>query len=168
MKGLFATITLVFLAVVGGLAWAHRAKPGTKPEPEIVPRAQLLEHVDKQLSAFDMEMRRDSSIAISGDLRPTWEVSGRLKNHTYYFVDDVWIEIHLRDKATGNELDSTVIKLDSLRLPQGDGVVAFARSVKLLTPDRPWNWDYEIIYARTEPAYEDILQDVVPDVQSSK
>ncbi|MBW4040370.1 MAG: hypothetical protein HIU91_16235 [Acidobacteria bacterium] len=122
--------------------------------PEMHPLALL--QVDKQIDVFDAGMEKENVIPTSADQRPTWVVSGRIKNHTRWFVESVWVEVHILDKQTGSELDSTIIKMDHLRVPPNDGVVAFSQAVRILPPARPWTWTYNVISAATEPLHGDI------------
>ena len=127
-----------------------------KANSELKPYPLALLHVDTQLDVFDAGMTKQNVIPASTDQRPTWVVSGRIKNHTRWFVESVWVEVRIRDKQTGDELDSAVIKMDHLRLPPNDGVVAFSQSVRIMPPTQPWTWTYDVISAATEPLYGDI------------
>jgi hypothetical protein len=131
------------------------SKPNSIASATPKPHPMALLHVDKQFDVFDASMERENVIPTSTDQRPTWIVSGRIKNHTRWFVESVWVEIHLLDKQSGNELDSTVIKMDHLRVPPNDGVVAFSEAVRIMPPTRPWTWTYEVISATSEPLYGD-------------
>jgi hypothetical protein len=131
-------------------------KPTSTASSDPKPYSLALLHVDKQIDIFDAGMERETVIPTSADQRPTWIVSGRIKNHTRWFVESVWIEVHILDKQTGGELDSTVIKMDHLRVPPNDGVVAFSQAVRIMPPAQPWTWTYDVISAATEPLYGDI------------
>jgi len=137
------------------LLLAGCTKPNSTASADLKPHTLALLHVDKQIDIFDAGMERENIISTSTDQRPTWIVSGRIKNHTHWFVESVWVEIHLLDKQSGNELDSTVIKMDHLRAPPNDGVVAFSQAVRIMPPMRPWTWTYDVISATTEPLYGD-------------
>gem|GEM_PF-6612988 len=130
--------------------------PVATPPP--VPHPQALGHPNSQLSLFEASMVRSTSRMLSGDLRPIWVVSGRIENHTQYFVEEVWVEVTLYNTQTGKQADSSVIKLEHLRLPPNDSVVAFSRSIQILPPSTGWGWRYEIISAMTEPESGDIQQ----------
>ena len=134
-------------------------EPSSTPVvPAPAPHPQALAHPNTQLILFDAAMVRSRSRMLEGDLRPIWVVSGRLENHTQYFIDEVWVEVTLYNTQTGEQADSSVIKMDHLRLPPNNSVVAFSRSIQILPPSVGWGWHYEIIQALTEPESGDIQQ----------
>ena len=134
-------------------------EPSSTPVvPAPAPHPQALAHPNTQLILFDAAMVRSRSRMLEGDLRPIWVVSGRLENHTQYYIDEVWVEVTLYNTQTGKQADSSVIKMDHLRLPPNNSVVAFSRSIQILPPSAGWGWHYEIIHALTEPESGDIQQ----------
>jgi len=147
-----AILALLLTSLLAGCDSAVQPEPRPKAHPK------MLSHLDTQLNVFDMQMVRTNTISTNGDERPFWDVSGRIQNNTAYFIQEVWIEVHIYDKKTMNEQDSTVIKLEDLRLPPMEGVVTFSREIQLLPPSTRWTWSYEVIHAETEPRYSDIDQ----------
>jgi hypothetical protein len=125
--------------------------PNKKPEtPEPAPHPQALFHSDTQIRLFDTNVVRSKDEMHKDDLRPVWIVSGRLENHTQYFIDEVWIAVTFYNTRTGKDADSSVIKMEHLRLPPNNAVVAFSRSTQMLPPSTDWGWRCEIIQALTE------------------
>jgi hypothetical protein len=141
---------LAVLALIG----CSSAKQATGL-PSTNPRPYALKHADKQLDIFDAAMIREAAISRDADQRPTWVVSGRIRNHTTWFVDTVWIEVQVWNQNQGAQLDSTVIKMENLRIPPNDGVVSFSRSVRIMPPASGWTWTYSVINSLTEPLYDE-------------
>src|ERR1700722_17832298 len=58
---------------------------------------------------FDMTMRRSSAFRIDGDLRPIWNVSGRIRNNSDVEVKSVSIRIEVTEKATERVVDAATL-----------------------------------------------------------
>jgi len=102
---------------------------------------------------FDMTMRRSSAFRIDGDLRPIWNVSGRIRNNSDVDVKSVSIRIEVTQKAidklgnaTNSVVDSATLVID-MDIP-ADSVGSFSRTIQLMPPpDAKWTWNYDVIKA---------------------
>jgi hypothetical protein len=95
---------------------------------------------------FDMTMRRSSAFRIDGDLRPIWNVSGRIRNNSDVEVKSVSIRIQVTEKATDRVVDAATLVID-ISIPP-DSVGSFSRTVQLMPPETQWNWNYDVINAK--------------------
>lgn len=128
------------------------SSPASRSAADTVSAPRMLTNVSKQITVTNLRLQKSLTQPLTGDVRPMWIVSGSLQNHTTGFVSSVWLEFHVRDKQTGQETDSTVLKLNDLRLPPNEGVQAFSRTVQLLPPKTSWSWDYEVIHGEGDVA----------------
>jgi len=94
---------------------------------------------------FDMTMRRSSAFRIDGDLRPIWNISGRIRNNSDVEVKSISIRIQVTEKATEKVVDAAMLVIDTDIPP--DSVSSFSRTVQLMPPDTQWNWNYDVVKA---------------------
>ena len=166
----WGVIGLLLLACA--LVWQHdrdkaaaAAKAQTDDFAALALAPRVLPHPNEELDVFDVVMRPTTDISRRPDQRPIYMVMGRIKNHTMYQVDEVWINLQIYDAAAGGVVDSAVVKLEDLGLPENDGVISFSRTVQVLPPPK-WGFNYDIVQAKSDPEFSDTNFDI--GIQSSK
>lgn len=144
-----AAAALTSLAIFIG---CNNPPKSSKTEVPIEPamHSRALDKPDVQIDVLDASIEKEKKFPGGEDQRPFEVVTGHLKNNTQSFIGEVWIEVHVVDKATNDERDTTVIKMSNLRIPP-HGVVGFSREVRLVVPSKPWTWTYNVISAVTDP-----------------
>jgi hypothetical protein len=94
---------------------------------------------------FDGVMQRSTAIQLSGDLRPIWIVSGRIRNNSFSELASVSIQINITSRSTSETVDGAVLVVDT-DIPSGS-VGSFSREVHILPPNGGFDWTYEITKA---------------------
>lgn len=127
-------------------AQSPKKQPPT-PEQQAVFKAAV-ESMRLKSSIFieDGVLHRSSTRSLSGDLRPFWTVSGRLKNISLTDVQSVTLRIEIH-KGTyeGAVVDSADLVIDSL-IPAG-AMTSFSRDIQIMPPDGNWEWNYLVMKA---------------------
>jgi hypothetical protein len=102
-----------------------------------------------QLELFDGSLQRLAERALTGDLRPFWLVSGRIRNNSSKMLSEVRIRIYinLRGKP-GDVEDEAVIDIPTDISPASVG--SFSRKIQLLPPQEAWEWDWTVDDARVK------------------
>jgi hypothetical protein len=166
-------MVIALLLIASALAWQHqreKAVADAKAKEQLAASLQLapqiLPHPDKELEIFDTEMVLTNAIPTRADQRPVYKVSGRIRNHMMYPVDEVWLKIDLYDAISGTNADSALVKLENLGLEGNDSVVSFSRTIQILPPKTTWGWRYDIVQAKTDPEFADTNFDF--GIESSK
>lgn len=102
-----------------------------------------------RIDLFDMVMARSRAYKVSGDLRPIWIVSGRLRNNTALAIGHVRLHISLIDKRTNSEVDGSDLDLVTNIRPWSVG--SFSQEVQVLPPNKPWYWKSEAVHVESLP-----------------
>lgn len=118
--------------------------PKTSPPAPAVVKVAPVVDVD-QIGLTEGNIRKSPAISISGDLRPTWIVSGRIRNHSAVDLQSVSVSVRIYSKASTNLMDEAILKVDT-NIP-AHSVVSLSRNVQLLPPDDAWNWDWAVVKA---------------------
>jgi hypothetical protein len=106
----------------------------TKPAPATIPQ--------EQIELFDGSMVRSNERILTGDLRPLWIVSGRIRNHSGEDIAHLRLQIQIFERQNeGNGTLRDVANLDfETDIPAGV-VGSFSRQVQLLPPQKAWDWN---------------------------
>jgi len=136
-----------------GCDTAQRDNASTKSEPAPTSttetkRTEAAEIWPKQIEVFDASMRRSDTRMMTGDLRPIWVVSGRIKNNSPQQLAEVLLRITVVKRGTVEPVDEADLRLDTDIAPLG--VSSFSRNVQLLPPQQAWEWDLEVIKGRAK------------------
>jgi len=113
------------------------------------PAPSLLSDPSNQLELFDLTMVKSSAYRLSGDLRPIYIVSGRIKNATGFTVKDVQIQVHIIRKAGGLEVDSSRLTVGT-PIPALE-TISFRQEIQIQPSQSAWEWTYEPIEAKIVP-----------------
>lgn len=94
-----------------------------------------------EIIATDTALARASSavVPMTGDLRPLWRVSGRVRNRCPNQFSDVTYLIHIYRKNTIEELDSTELIISGTIEP--DSTRGFEQTVHLRINEPKWEWN---------------------------
>jgi hypothetical protein len=115
----------------------------TTPAPATIPQ--------EQIELFDGSMARSNERILTGDLRPLWIVSGRIRNYSGEDLAHLRLQVHIferRNEGNGTLRDEANLDLET-DIPAG-GVGSFSRQVQLLPPPKAWDWDWVVVEARTK------------------
>lgn len=132
----------VLLLVVGCDQFQDAAKA---PPPAPVANSAPATINPQLIEIFDGEMRKSSAFRLSGDLRPIWIVSGRIRNNSSSELGHVTVRINVTGKATSDQFDGATLKIDT-DIPPGS-VGSFTRDIQIMPPTVPWAWSYDIVKA---------------------
>jgi hypothetical protein len=107
----------------------------------------------------DLEMRSSGTRAITGDVRPTYLVSGRIENDAGKTLRTVTIRIFMESTGSPNKADPHYNK-DWQIFDQADVEVrgpvpplmrGFSQQVQLLPPrGKAWTWEADVVSAKAE------------------
>ena len=140
------TLKSGFLAAVLVLTFGcdqFRDAPPSSPA-QVVNKAPVPVTIDpSSLELFDGEMRKSTAFRLSGDLRPIWIVSGRIRNNSSSEVGSVTIRISINATSTQDQFDGATLAIDT-DIPPGS-VGSFSREIQIMPPAVPWGWSYDIV-----------------------
>jgi hypothetical protein len=90
-------------------------------------------------------MQRSAAIQLSGDLRPIWIVSGRIRNNSPAEISSVTIEINIVPRTDPLPVDSATLVIETDLPP--DAVGSFSREIHILPPKGGWDFTYSVTKA---------------------
>jgi len=105
----------------------------------------------EQIEMFDMVMQRSDARVLTGDLRPFWIVSGRIRNNSGEHLSKLQLRIYIKARGNTEEVqDEANLHLEADVSPGGVG--SFSRNIQILPPQKAWDWTYEVVEARSSDA----------------
>lgn len=120
--------------------------PESQTLPQKPPKAPAI--APEQIELFDTVMQRLDERALTGDLRPFWKISGRIRNNSDQRLGGLLLRVYVIERG-GTEIQDEV----NLRLEtdiSSRSVGSFSRQIQLLPPQKPWSWNYEIVEAHVK------------------
>jgi hypothetical protein len=127
-------------------------RPATKqPEPVTAtpsspkPTEPLPIAVD-EIELFDGMAHPSEERALTGDLRPVWIVSGRIRNSSSKELGGLRVRFFVTARGKPEEIeDETILDFPTDILPSSVG--SFSRKIQLLPPRGAYDWDWKVIDA---------------------
>jgi hypothetical protein len=142
-------LLMIFLGTVGYNHWDAWTKPAVKPVVASVPNSatksvpRFLVDPEARLDLSDLKMFKSSAFPVSGDLRPLWTTTGRIKNNTTFTLKEVRLQIHINNPR-GDEADSAQLVVKTPIPPMG--TISFEQNIQVLPPTK-WEWTCNIVQA---------------------
>ena len=119
-------------------------QPSTPPTQAAVP----VKIPVQQIELFDASMRRSNQIALSGDLRPYWIVSGHIRNNSGEYLSDLQLRVYIHVRGSTEAQDEANLHIETDISPGSVG--SFSREIQILPPQKAWDWSYEVVEARAK------------------
>lgn len=136
----------VLLLALSGTGCNEIQNP-TAPSPNDSKPAVAAASNSKQLSAqvfvYDPSLRPALARPITGDMRPIYVFSGRIRNISSQNLSRVTMRLGIF--ASGVEVDQTDVNI--VRSIPPNGISSFSEQVHILPPKGKWNWSALVIDA---------------------
>ena len=136
-----------------------KQQPQSTSQSVPVPKADE-GHIDLwDIKLFDLEMRASDVRALTGDVRPSYLVSGRIENDTGKTLGSVTIRILVESTGSPDKADPHYNKYWQIfdqadleiRGPIPPFMRGFSQQVQLLPPrGKAWTWEANVVRATAE------------------
>ena len=96
-----------------------------------------------------MRLAKSSVVPVTGDLRPFWRVSGRVRNNCQRDISDVTFIVVVNKKDTNEQLDTSELILKGTTA--ANTTRGLEQDVHLRIAGREWDWNIYPINGRLGP-----------------
>ncbi len=93
---------------------------------------------------FDPSLRPASTRPTTGDMRPIYVFSGRIKNRSVHNLSDVTVRVAIF--VNGTVVDQADVHIHRIVAP--NAVTSFSEEIRILPPSGKWNWAFNVINAQ--------------------
>jgi hypothetical protein len=144
-----AILLVVLIRAWGGCDYLDK-KTTIGPESPASSKAQPAAPIPvDQVELFDTVMQHSDERMLTGDLRPVWIVSGRIRNNSMEYLGELHLRIHITPRGSTDEvLDEANLVIETDISP--GSAESVSRKIQILPPQKAWEWTYEVVDARTE------------------
>ena len=143
-RNVLLQIVALFAIEMGIMCGCEHAPQTQPPPPHPRPAVNDQQSVQEMLKTCleidppDTSLVRASSVPVTGDLRPLWRVSGRVRNKCPNEFYDVEYLIHVYRKNAIVELDSTELIISGTIA--ANSTRGFEQTVHLRINEQNWDW----------------------------
>src|SRR5262249_6980200 len=97
----------------------------------------------KDVGLFDPNLKKSIAEPVTGDLRPIYVFSGRLKNLSSQNITDVTVRVAIF--ANDKIFDQADLHINRAIPP--NAVTGFSEEVRIMPPRGKWNWAFSVMDA---------------------